>query len=293
MRVPIQRILCPVDFSEYSVAAYRYAVSLAQRYKATLFALNVVETWKYPSACFAVTAQEYESFCDSRKTEASERLRQFVSEHSTDGFRPELVVQEGMAVDRILSCAQQELINLIVIGTHGVHGFDRVVVGSVTEKVLRKAHCSVLAVHKLFPEWVEKNKEAIQLDEILYCTDFSDYSNRAFDYALSVAKEYNAHLTLVHVIDGITRSQTSCEAEQADDQLVRLATRASENDFGIMRIVRTGRAYKEISDLATERHADLVVMAVHGRNAIDSAIFGSTTYRVVRLGETPVLAVHC
>jgi len=60
-----------------------------------------------------------------------------------------------------------------------------------------------------------------------------------------------------------------------------------------LEIVRSGKAYAEISRLAQEKHADLVVTAVHGRNTVDSAVFGSTTYRVVLLGNCPVLAVHC
>ena len=293
-RAPIERILCPIDFSEFSILAYDYATSLALHYGAKLFVQHAVEVWKYPSACFAGTAYDYERFCRDLIRSDERRLHLFVQDHSPDGFHPEFVVHEGMATESILSFAQKEAVDLIVIGTHGVRGFDRFVLGSGAEKVLKKAHCSVLAVHQTSRHLSRPAsiRHGIELQEILFCTDFSDYSNRALDYALSVAAEYKANLTLVHVIEGISRLHKPEDTAKAHDTLNRLIPRQSRQDQRIATEIRTGRAYREICQLASEKSADLVIMAVHGSNSLDEAVFGSTTYRVVQLGSCPVLVVH-
>jgi nucleotide-binding universal stress UspA family protein len=292
MRVPIQRILCPVDFSEYSNEAYRYAESLARHYHANLFVLNVVETWKFPCACFAATADEYEKFCKRLLVSATEQAKAFIERNSHRDVPPKLVIREGMASGSILAYAQNEAVQLIVMGTHGMRGFDRVILGSVTEKVLRKAACSVLAVHRTAPERNDPDDQHIRLKNILFCTDFSASSALAFDYALSVAAEYHANLNVLHVQEGIPALYTRRTTEGALLRLRALISDRCPGDVTVAPIVRIGCAYREISLVACEQHTDLVIMAVHGRNAIDDIVFGSTTYRVVCLGNTPVLAVH-
>ncbi len=195
-----------------------------------------------------------------------------------------------MASDCILSFAQHESVNLIVMGTHGAHGFERLTLGSVTEAVLRKAHCPVLAVHgPLTAQATEQ--DPLDLREVVFCTDFSEDSNTACDYALSLATEYKANLTLVHVLEGAVRLHSEDRTAKAYQCLAKSIPEQSMQGLGISTTVRPGKAYKEISQLASEKHADLVIMAVHGRNALNNTVFGSTTYRVVEFGNCPVLAV--
>lgn len=289
-----ERILCPVDFSEYSSRAYAFATSLARHYRANLFVQHVVELWRHPSASFAVTAAEYEEFCRHLRDHGAEQLRRFLEERLQSDLSPDRVIEEGDATECILRLAQKQDVNLIVIGTHGARGFDRLTLGSVCEKVLRKARCSVLAVHDpaQAPVTAAVAQHTVELREILYCTDFSDYSNQACSYALSIAEEYNARITLFHVVEGIFRRCLRETTEKAYASLRRLVPESSQRDERISLMVRSGSPYREICQLAAERNADLIVMAVHGRNALDEAVFGSTTYRVVLLAGRPVLAVH-
>jgi nucleotide-binding universal stress UspA family protein len=286
---PIERILCPVDFSKYSVQAYAYACSLAQRYGAKLFVQHVVEMWRHPSASFAAAADLYMQFCTDIADSDKEHLQRFVEAHSPTGFFPDCVIGEGMATDSILGFAQQENVDLIVMGTHGARGFDRLMLGSVTEKVMRRARCSVLAVHRaLWPPALG----GIGLREILFCTDFSAAANGALGTALSVAAEYEARLTLVHVVDGMARLHHAESTAKAQAELDRLVPERVRRERNIDTAVCAGRACREISQLAGERNADLVIMGVRGSHALDDTMFGSTTYRVVQMGQCPVLAVH-
>jgi nucleotide-binding universal stress UspA family protein len=135
-------------------------------------------------------------------------------------------------------------------------------------------------------------QRGMQLHEILSCTDVSDHSDHAFEYALSIASEYRAKLTLLYVVDGMAKLHTKPDVEKAFERLNRLALGRMNCQVNITSVVRAGRAYRKISCSAQEKHADPVIMAVHGRNTLDKAVFGSTTYRMVCLRDTSVLAVH-
>jgi len=119
-----------------------------------------------------------------------------------------MVVQRGLIPDSILAFAGGNAIDLIVMCTHGCQGLDRLTMWSVTEKVLRKARCPVLAVRKPSHDFVTstRGRDSAQLDKILLCTDFSDYALHALGYGLSLAMEYNAQLTLLHVLEDVSTS---------------------------------------------------------------------------------------
>jgi nucleotide-binding universal stress UspA family protein len=293
--IQLERILCPVDFSEFSVAAYAHASSVARQYGAKLFVQHVVEVWRHPSASFSVAVDLYDQFVRALVAKGEEELRVFLKNHAKNEIHPECVIHDGLAADRILSLADEQAMDLIVMGTHGRRGFDRLMLGSVTERVLRRARCPVLAVHQPPRSYVVSAtaREVIELRHILLCTDFSDDSNRALDYALYLAAEHSCGLTLVHVLEGIPlpgrRKQATAKAKEA---LEKLAAAQAKKGCKITTTVRIGKPYKEIIRLAREKDADLVILAVRGRNAVDLAVFGSTTYRVIQLGTCPVLAVH-
>lgn len=187
--IPIKRILCPVDFSDFSARAYEYAASVAQHYHARLFLQHVVERWNYPCADFVTTYEQYEDFCRNLYHVGEQRLREFACRHAREGWNPECVTHEGMAADCILSFAEREHVNLIVMGTHGLRGADRIMLGSATETVLRKARCPVLALKDdpRKPLTVPHTSRDIWLHEILCCIDFSEPSRDALEYALSLA----------------------------------------------------------------------------------------------------------
>jgi len=201
-------------------------------------------------------------------------------------------VEQGIAADSILSLAEAQEVDLIVMGTHGRRGFDRLMVGSVTERVLRKASCPVLAVHKPSRDFLSsREQDPIRLNRILFCTDFSENSRRALGHALSLTAEYDAELTLLHVLKDIPGASIIDEAI-AMEQLDSLIPPEKPKAGRIRSMVRRGSAYQQINQFALEEQTDVVIMAVRGRGALNAAVFGSTTYRVIQLGPCPVLAVH-
>jgi universal stress protein A len=128
---------------------------------------------------------------------------------------------------------------------------------------------------------------------MLLCTDFSDHAHHATKYALSMAKEYGAELTLLHVLEEIPRpTDPQSETEKVVKQLEKSIPPKTREGCIVKAMVRIGKPYQQINQLALEAQIDLVIMGVRGRGALDTALFGSTTYRVIQLGSCPVLAVH-
>jgi nucleotide-binding universal stress UspA family protein len=291
----IKLILCPIDFSEFSIRAYHHALSLAEHYRAKLVAQHVVELSRYPYADYVASTGDYAEFCRALREGGKERLQEFVTKHTFREIRPEFVVHEGVAPDSILSFAQARKTDLIVMGTHGRRGYDRVVLGSVTNRVMRTAPCPVLAICKPPHDSMtpgEERHHVHHLSRILFCTDFSENSERALDYAISATVEYDAELTLLHVLEDVpSPTKTKDALATATDRLNKLIPQEGRKTLKIKTAVRVGKPYQQIIQLA-EAQIDMVVMGVRGRGALDLAVFGSTTYRVLQLGPCPVLAVH-
>ena len=290
----LRRILCPTDFSEFSDLAFLYAQSLARHYRAKLFVQHVVELWRHPEADFG-PARYYGEFRGHLLHKGEEELREFVKNNADNEIQLERAVEQGIAADSILALAEAQKVDLIVMGTHGRRGFDRLMVGSVTERVLRNASCPVLAVHNPSRDFLRsrEQQDPVHLNRILFCTDFSENSRRALSHALSLTAEYDAELTLLHVLKDIPDESSIDEATAtAMEQLENLIPPEKPRAGRIRSIVRRGIAYQQIIHFALEARTDMVIMAVRGRGALNLAVFGSTTYRVIQLGPCPVLAVQ-
>jgi nucleotide-binding universal stress UspA family protein len=303
--VAIKRILCPVDFSVGSRHALDHAIAIAKWYESAVTLLHVHPVM--PAAAYApgapvmpvvLTVQERETLLAEMKQLAAERGAAHVP--------VETDVTEGSTVAGILAKAQEMPADLLVMGTHGHTGFDRLVLGSVTEKVLRKAACPVLTVPAAVSDTVAP---PALFKHILCAVDFSDCSTAALGYAMSIAQEADARLTLVHVIEvppALPREvhepppvgPLSLDAYLAIAErhsLVRLqeAVPQSVREYcAVDFVVTTGKPYREILRAAEDRQAGLLVAGTHGLGPIDRLLFGSTAQHLVRLAPCPVLTLR-
>jgi nucleotide-binding universal stress UspA family protein len=276
------------------VKAYHHALSLAEHYRARLVAHHVIELWRYPSLGFAPSVESYQEFCRSIHEIGHSQLREFVTTHARENIQPELVVEQGSAPDAILSFAQTHKTELIVMGTHGRRGYDRLMLGSVTDRVMRRSPCPVVAVSKLPDNTTAtcEERHAHRLNRILFCADFSKHSARALNYAIEATAEYDAELTLLHVLEEAPSAARSEQVIAATtERLEKLIPSKESKTLRIKTAVCIGEPYQQIIRLALAEQIDMVAMGVRGRGSLDLAVFGSTTYRVMQLGSCPVL-VH-
>jgi nucleotide-binding universal stress UspA family protein len=217
-------------------------------------------------------------------------MRELVGKYQGENVQGETVVQVGSAGDLILAFAEEHKIDLITMGTHGRGGFDRLVMGSTLERVLRKSRCAVLAVRESVRASLNSASpdERFQLRRILWCTDFSENSPRALEFALSLAFASGAVISLLHVLEVASGDE---QERHVLERLEAVIPDEARTWGRAVPLVRRGEPYQKIIEHAADAHTDLIVMGVRGRNIVDLAIFGSTTHRVIQLGPCPVLTV--
>jgi nucleotide-binding universal stress UspA family protein len=153
----------------------------------------------------------------------------------------------------------------------------------------------VLVVRKPAHDFVSPGEKAdpINIKKIVLCMDFSKHAQHALNHAFSIAKQYNAELTLLHVLEHPPGSaDIQSTTAKTTEQLRESAPPRAINPSLVKFLVRIGKPYQQVIDLAMEAQTDLVIMGVRGRSSLNSALFGSTTYRVIQLGPCPVLAVR-
>lgn len=298
----IKRILCPIDFSDASTQAIDQAVVIAGWYNARITALHVGSPMLLSVPGLGMSGRG-----EAADDTGTERLRHetavYCGAATTAGIGLDILIDVGQPASHILQRANSLPADMIVMGTHGTSGFQHLVLGSVTEKVLRKASCPVLTV----PPRAHATSR-LPFKRLLCAVDFSESSLAALQYAFSMAKESNAGLTILHVIEWPWHeSPPPSIGELPSEQAFALAEyRRYSEQSAMARLeslvpdtipascpittrIRHGKPYVGILGVAAEDQIDLIVIGVHGRNPLDLSLFGSTTNQVVRRATCPVL----
>jgi len=291
--ISIARILCPSDFSDASRRALEEAVSLARWYEAEVTVLYVAPRPVLPVAEIAYIPST--DLSPEARARLLADLREFVRPARRDGMAIRVEVEEGDPATAILVRAATGQTDLVVLGTRGRTGLPRWVLGSVTEKVLRRAPCPVLTVAPL-----STAAPSARFETILVPVDFSASSPHTVREAAALAEETEARLVLLHVIEGSTYppirvppgfDPAAYRAEVEATVGGRLWRMLPDGAGAAEVAVAWGPAAHEIVVQAAERKAGLIVMGAHG-GALDTTVFGSTAHRVVRRAACPVLVLR-
>ena len=141
--VTLKKILCPVDHSECSYLALKYAISLALKDEAKLYLMHVIDSRLYDTEMYKFSPYKLNEIDVSK---IREDLMKSLPEGTTDVLEVETIVVKGVPFNEIINASTEIGTDLIVIGTHGRTGLSHVMLGSVAEKVVRKASCPVLTV---------------------------------------------------------------------------------------------------------------------------------------------------
>ena len=293
------RILCPIDLSDHSRHALDYAIGMGRHYGAALTALYVIP----PPVALVPTLDSpaYPGYVYTPEDlEAIDREVQKFVEAGRAGVGIESQVLQGYTVGTILDFAASAGSDLIVVGTHGRGGFQRLVLGSVAERVLARARCPVIAIPPHMRDSAPVGPAPFA--NILCGIDYTPSSTHALEYAARLTRESSGELTLVHVVEipdgeaavaagigGLV--QESLYTTVARGRLhALLPGDVAHRDAGQV-VVKTGKPYRGILDAAHERHADLIVLGAHGGLA-NALGLGSTTNHVLREANCPVLTVR-
>jgi nucleotide-binding universal stress UspA family protein len=287
--IEFKHVVCPMDLSDTSIRSLDHAVAIARWYGARLTVLHIVPTFD-PAHIRGDLADSIRILNPMAREQVVEEVRRAID---LDARSPGAIVvaAAGDASTTIVEQALSTGADLIVMGTHGRRGFKRLLLGSVTETVLREAPCPVLVVP---PAAQRATPDTVAFKRIICPIDFSPSALLALGFALDLARQADGRVTLLHVVEWLAEDepQTSADfnvpeyrrhmAADARQRMRLLIADESRTWVDIDDVMVFGRAHREILRAAEAKPADLIVMGAQGRGGVGLALFGSTTQQVVR-----------
>lgn len=295
--IRIARILCPIDFSKCSKIALQNAIELARKTNAQLHLFHAIlmyedDSYK-PDDRLPDNIVSYELIEEI----SNQKLKNVAEDHAGDTIKIVTASSRAFsAAEEILNYAGENEIDLVMMGTHGRTAMSHLLLGSVAERVIRMAKCPVMTFRK-----DAKNLNTHQ--KILVPIDFSEHSKLALRYALELAEIYQSEITLLHAFEQqihpsfYAAGKTSIFEidsdlkKRATDAMVKFRSELGKADIKTNYALAEGAAYHEIIEYAKNENFDLLVIATHGLRGLQHFLIGSTTEKVIRHAEIPVLTV--
>ena len=287
-RVSLTKILVTTDFSEVSDRALGYAIALARRYDARIYLTHVIN----PDPFQFAEPQLAQATFEKVRQAAEEGIIDILISGKLRGVPHEVLIEEGNVWPTLEKLIAEHEIDLVVAGTHGRGKLQKILIGSVAEEIFRQADAPVLTVG---PAVKGENRREVELNNILFATDFGPGAERAAAYALSLAQEHAAHLTLLHVIESSAAYTEESFARQREINVIRmkqLMPQGSEDWCKPEFRVIFGSTVEEILIAAKESRADLVVMGAKPRRNLAGHAPLTIAYNVVTKATCPVLTVR-
>ena len=284
------RILLPTDGGDVARNAADSAVRLAARFDATVHVLHVLELGELPPGVEDADADEFAHVGETAIDEITSAAGDAGVETDTD-----VVESHGPTHEVIVEFATEHGADLVVMGTHGRSGLDRIVLGSVTERTLRESDVPVLTVHEGGGLPADRD-----LENVLVPIDGSQSADAALALGIDLAAETGATLHLITLIDTSKPWHRAASGETlgdidelGKDVLDNALLRAEAADVSTIEgSVGRGKPETAILEYAADHDADCIVMGTHGRSGLNRYLLGSVTEHVVRTADAPVLSVR-
>jgi len=286
-RIAVSNILFATDFSPHSNAALPYARAIAHQFGAKLFGAHVLSSddFLYPTPeVWPAQLQQEQRLGEEVVARLEEQLRG-VPHQALSGVGNVWTVLQRLVRDHD--------IDLIVVGSHGRTGARKLLMGSVAEKVFRQAPCPVLTVG---PKVVDQENSVAELNRVLLATDFGKASSAAASYAVCLAHEHQARLSLLHVLE---RSHPgSLSPEPASDLLFRRLQQLVPPDTELLShpdyFIQFGLPADRILQFSCAHEIDLIVVGVHSPESLTAVthLAHSTAQHIVAHASCPVLTVR-
>ncbi|MDH3504948.1 MAG: universal stress protein [Nitrospirota bacterium] len=293
----VTHVLVPTDFSPSSAPAFRYAVEWAKVFEAQLTILHVHSL----QPGLDIDAGVAQQFLDEQRKLAREELEKLLAEARQQVPSASMELLAGLPSECICEVAREKKCDLIMMGTHGWTGFNRVLFGSVAERVIQRAPCPVLSIpHRESADISAMHPLQILPRQVVLPLEFSDCSMEAYEYAVQIAKWFDAPLTLVHAIEPLSYSldftlthplQEKTNRDKVEKRLADLTAVLTEQGLSARYELLDKPTVDGILETSAIQQADLIVMGSHGRKGLTRIILGSTAYKVLEQSPYPVLTV--
>ena len=282
--IAVKRILYATDFSEASLAALPLVSTIAHKYGSCVFVVNV---WTpVPYTMVSPEAAGLLQRKDERETQA--KARQLLNTKELHGLSAIAIVKSGSPAQELIRLVHEKNIDLAILGTHGRTGLKHLLMGSVAEELFRNLPCPALTVG---PNASTHSMEDTGIKHVLFPTDLSDESRAVFPYLASLASEYKALLTLLHVlpIETATNPDAMSLAEPLRKEMQSIFYSHIDPRCPAEFIIDFGDTAERILAHAESGRADLIGMGVRKAGELTTHFRNTVAYRVVLQAHCPVL----
>lgn len=279
----IRKIMVAADFSSQSQMAVKYAARLAQRMKSQIEILHVVPTQLYVTDAYVLPAE----LDEAERARGGDALAEFTKKiPELHGLRHKDIVLSGPAAESIIEAARNHAVDLLVMGSQGRSGIKKLVLGSVAEKVVRNLHCPVLVIG---PHCAPQDED---LKSVLLAVDVPMRSLRAAQYAVAIARQAGATLTIAHIYPAV--QPLDIDQSTINDTVRELRSLVpSQGDIVNSVQFRTakGGVAEEILKVASERKPGIIVTSPKEHVPVADHVFGAVLSDLISKSPYPILAV--
>lgn len=289
-------VICATDLSEGSNKALPVAARMASRHGARLIIAHIIDL---PAVTpYGETMVDPQELRNRVEESAKAQVTDIMSHCEQVDW--ELNIAIGYPAKEILQIVEETKADLVVAATHSRSGIERLLLGSVSRKLMHTLNVPLLIV----PGDMAIEQIQREIESVLIACDFSPDSGNAVRWGIDFAQAFGAKLTMATVIENTQLSQIlkldpqkehgMAEKFQADlhSKLQDTVPEEYRDTIKPETVVLAGQPHEELNKYAILNHIDLIVMGVHGRGIIENLLVGSTTDRLVRLGQFPVMAVR-
>jgi len=283
-QIALKNILFATDFDVSANRALPFAVAMANRFGAKLYAAHVI-----PQEAYAFARPEsVERILKEAQDYAGYALKQLIESLGQRDQLCEALLGDGDVAEVLMEFVQNHAADLVVVGTRSRAGLDKVFLGSIAEEVIREASCPVLTVGPMATA-----EASTEVHSIVCATDFSPGSLRAAEFAVLLAHEYQAHLVLTHIVEGILGDSPHLAIQMTESCLREMIPPETELLYAPKVVVEIGPVADRVLSVAAELAADMIVMGVRGAGAFaqTASHFGSIAHKVVSQAKCPVVTV--
>ena len=284
-----ENVLFATDFSAAAEQAIPYVKNLVKHYHSRLLALHVRPVVVNPMTQPSTWAIDVE-YARSVDEQNREQLCQ-----TFEGVPADVLIEEGEVLPVLQKAIEKNQVDLVVMGTRGRTGLGKLLLGSIAEEILRNITCPVLTVG---PHADSAPGSRAEFREILYATDLSPETARAAAYATSLAQEFGARLTILHVVPESRPGDlvSWADVQESSKELLRkLVPAGAEGPKKAEYFVERGDPAERILDVAHLRQVDLIVLGTQlpkGMHGAATHLPGAIAHKVVAHAGCPVLTVR-
>jgi nucleotide-binding universal stress UspA family protein len=282
--VELARILYATDFSEASLAALPLVSTVARKYGSHVFVANI----RTPISYTMVTPENASTVDRAQESESRSKTTALLATKELRGLPTTDIVEAGGPSVELNRIVRQQKIDLVIVGTHGRTGFQHLVMGSVAEELLRSLPCPVLTVG---PKVSKRSMQSTEIKHILFPTDLSEESRAVFPYLVSLASEYRALLTLLHVLPFETATNPDAKglAEPLRKEMQKIFSPHVDPRTPAEFLIDFGDTTERILAHAKTGNVDLIGLGVRKAAEITTHFRNTIAYRILLGAHCPVL----